>query len=261
MQNTRFLRVLQCFFICGRGRTYNECFLRVLRHIYSLLQIQCFCRSLLGVVVPAWRIFMEPEHDPLEKETLAELNHPFLGSTKNFSGNKSCLFLSQNVVKSCSYRTLSRRSSKTFLAASLALAINISYGWIGAGMVFINMRWQIKDVEDQQFFLYEVYGTQTWKESFPTYCWWKKSCTTWDIWNPVNNGIFTISTGAGCLPSTVSQSPYFFATPPSLHPPPWGHLPFKGSNIWQGQGPGMPLQIPTKRGEFKKLRCLGKTSS
>ena len=27
--------------------------------------------------------------------------------------------------------------------------------------------------------------------------------TTWDIYNPVNNGIFTISTGAGFLPSTV----------------------------------------------------------
>ena len=27
------------------------------------------------------------------------------------------------------------------------------------------------------------------------HCWWKKSCTTWHVWNPVNNGIFTISTG------------------------------------------------------------------
>ncbi len=22
-----------------------------------------------------------------------------------------------------------------------------------------------------------------------TYCWWLKSCTTWDVWNPKNNGI------------------------------------------------------------------------
>ena len=36
-----------------------------------------------------------------------------------------------------------------------------------------------------------------------TYCWWTKSCTTWDVSNPVNNGIFTISTSAGFLPSTV----------------------------------------------------------
>jgi len=27
--------------------------------------------------------------------------------------------------------------------------------------------------------------------------------TTWDVSKPVNNGIFTISTGAGLLPSTV----------------------------------------------------------
>ena len=28
---------------------------------------------------------------------------------------------------------------------------------------------------------------------YGSYCWWKKSCTTWDVKNPVNNGIFTIS--------------------------------------------------------------------
>ena len=36
------------------------------------------------------------------------------------------------------------------------------------------------------------------------YCWWKKSCTTWDLENPVNNGITHILSGAGVLPSTVS---------------------------------------------------------
>ena len=36
-----------------------------------------------------------------------------------------------------------------------------------------------------------------------TYRWWKKSCTTQHVWNTVNNGIFTIPTGAGFLPSTV----------------------------------------------------------
>ena len=31
---------------------------------------------------------------------------------------------------------------------------------------------------------------------FGWYCWWKKSqTTTWHVWNLVNNGIFTISTG------------------------------------------------------------------
>ena len=36
------------------------------------------------------------------------------------------------------------------------------------------------------------------------YCWWKESCTTWDVWNPVNSGINYLSTGAGFFPSTVS---------------------------------------------------------
>ncbi len=38
------------------------------------------------------------------------------------------------------------------------------------------------------------------------YCWWLKSCTTWDVWNPINNGINYLSTGAGFQPSTVWQS-------------------------------------------------------
>ena len=38
---------------------------------------------------------------------------------------------------------------------------------------------------------------------FESYCWWKKFCTTQHVWNPVNNGKFTIPTGAGFLPSTV----------------------------------------------------------
>ncbi len=24
---------------------------------------------------------------------------------------------------------------------------------------------------------------------FGRHCWWLKSCTTWDVWNPINNGI------------------------------------------------------------------------
>ena len=43
------------------------------------------------------------------------------------------------------------------------------------------------------------------------YCWWKKSCTTWHVQSPVNNGRFSISTGAGFLPWTVwlSRQPGF----------------------------------------------------
>ena len=42
------------------------------------------------------------------------------------------------------------------------------------------------------------------KEDFwMSYCWWLKSCTTWDVWNPKNNGKNYLSTGAGFRPSTV----------------------------------------------------------
>ena len=38
------------------------------------------------------------------------------------------------------------------------------------------------------------------------YCWWKKSqTTTWDVKNPANNRINYLSTGAGFIPSTVTQ--------------------------------------------------------
>ena len=37
------------------------------------------------------------------------------------------------------------------------------------------------------------------------YCWWKKSCTTWDVQNLVKNGIHLLSTGEGFFPSTVSS--------------------------------------------------------
>ena len=42
---------------------------------------------------------------------------------------------------------------------------------------------------------------------------WKKSCTTLDGWNPINNGINHLSTGAGFLPSTVcwpKMCPYWW---------------------------------------------------
>ena len=39
-----------------------------------------------------------------------------------------------------------------------------------------------------------------WLDNELGYCWWKKSCTTWDVKNSVNHGINYLSTGAGFLP-------------------------------------------------------------
>ena len=36
----------------------------------------------------------------------------------------------------------------------------------------------------------------------------QKSCTTWDVHNPVNNGIKYLSTGAGFLLYAVDKSTY-----------------------------------------------------
>ena len=48
------------------------------------------------------------------------------------------------------------------------------------------------------------------------YCWWKKSCTTWDVWNLVENWIFSISTGDRRIsePSTVFHGSELSETSP-----------------------------------------------
>ena len=53
------------------------------------------------------------------------------------------------------------------------------------------------------------------------YCWWKKSCTTQHVWYPVDNGLFTISTGAGFLPSTVSISSLLITWRNPIQKPPF----------------------------------------
>ena len=67
-----------------------------------------------------------------------------------------------------------------------------------------------------------------------SYWWWKNSCTTWDIYNPVNNVIFTkftISTGAGCFPSTL-----------------WTAMIHHGNHLQSPLGPQRHLHLCTKAG-------------
>ncbi len=45
-------------------------------------------------------------------------------------------------------------------------------------------------------------------------CWWLKSRTAWDVWNPINNGKNYSSTGAGFQPSTVLS--HFFRIPETI---------------------------------------------
>ena len=52
--------------------------------------------------------------------------------------------------------------------------------------------------------------------SYIRYSGWKKSFITLDGWNPINNGINHLSTGAGLIPSTIFQllKDFSKATPP-----------------------------------------------
>ena len=46
----------------------------------------------------------------------------------------------------------------------------------------------------------------------PAYCWWLKSCTTWDVWNPKNNRKLPTSTGDRMI-STINFFPPLRAAP------------------------------------------------
>ena len=45
-----------------------------------------------------------------------------------------------------------------------------------------------------------------------SYCWWTKSCISWDVWNPVNNGISYLSTGERRISSINSITRSFIPT-------------------------------------------------
>ena len=81
--------------------------------------------------------------------------------------------------------------------------------------------------------------------SWNSYCWWKKSCTTWHVWNLVNNGIFTISAGEFYrISSTVGRLEIISGQIIIIHQPrfpwnkgifPWISLttpPFRGFVPW-----------------------------
>ena len=51
--------------------------------------------------------------------------------------------------------------------------------------------------------------SHSWLQKRGWYCWWKKSqTTTWDVWNPINSGIYYLSTGAGFQPSTGTHTSF-----------------------------------------------------
>ena len=55
-----------------------------------------------------------------------------------------------------------------------------------------------------------IQNLQETKKMLGQYCWWKKSCTTWHVWNPVNSGIFRYIwhiNWCTFFPSTVWQMP------------------------------------------------------
>ena len=69
---------------------------------------------------------------------------------------------------------------------------------------------------DKRFFSFHTWQARFEGQNFPPkksfakwnattmwYCWWKTSCTTWDVKNPVSNGINYLSAGAGFPPPTV----------------------------------------------------------
>ena len=75
-------------------------------------------------------------------------------------------------------------------------------GWIGTNP---NKRPSLKQQTNAKRPWKSMGSNKRWNFVFwdSSYCWWLKSCTTWDVWNPINNGKNYLSTGAGFQPSTV----------------------------------------------------------
>ena len=85
-----------------------------------------------------------------------------------------------------------------------------------------------------------------------SYCWWLKSCTSYDGWNPINNGIFFISTGAGFQPSTVGTELHSCKLPVHLcaiTPP---LRPRKCPLHWKQTKKNTPLKAKQKAQEIRR---------
>ena len=84
-----------------------------------------------------------------------------------------------------------------------------------------------------------------------SYCWWKKSCTTWDVQNLVNNGINYLSTGAGFLPSTVWPGDVIFRPSILL----WMGLDSLGILTWPKHAQSTSLPKGTTNDQFVDIWC------
>ena len=52
-------------------------------------------------------------------------------------------------------------------------------GCVSINFDSMNKKWRCKSVRSCLFALASLFS----------YCWWKQSCTTWNVWNPLNTGI------------------------------------------------------------------------
>ena len=105
---------------------------------------------------------------------------------------------------------------------------------------------------------------QTSRFSSETYCWWTKSCTTWDDNYPIIYRVLTIPGGAGFLPSTIGFSwlvmrvdnhhPLMVSFPYSSHTIP---ISLEGI-LWEAYHKGVPLLLMLQKSG--KLTSWGKGS-
>ena len=83
-----------------------------------------------------------------------------------------------------------------------------------------------------------------------TYCGWKKSCTNLDGWNPINNGIHHLSTGAGFFPSIQYVVRFIHRAFSCLNAHFW--LTYVLSNSWTNMEP-QTIPYPTITSSFGSI--------
>ena len=81
--------------------------------------------------------------------------------------------------------------------------------WKNRGTSFGDIKWYYWfDLEHPIRFFYilgKTWEILKWKILCTSYCWWKKSCTSWYVTYPIIYKVLYIPSGAGFLPSTVSN--------------------------------------------------------
>ena len=130
-----------------------------------------------------WIEILHIWHKLVANLLLIFLGHPDIIIWANHSANLASLHLQPSLTRHV-------QNLCNILIHSGTMGVNLHRG---QGLLDISLVWPPPCNSDHHY-MFRIGDS---------YCWWLKSYTTWDVWNPINNRINYLSTVAGFQPSTV----------------------------------------------------------